>query len=77
VFVRTIPPEEATGLLKELYDRDLGKHGFVPDWSRAFSLAPEVLAAWRQLHSAIRSRMDRRRYELVTLIAASRLKCAY
>jgi hypothetical protein len=77
VFVRAIPPEEATGLLKELYDRDVAKHGFVPDWSRAFSLAPEVLAAWRQLLSTIRSRMDPRRYELVTLIAASRLKCAY
>jgi len=77
VFVRTIPPEDASGLLKELYDRDLGKHGFVPDWSQAFSLAPEVLAAWRQLHSAIRSRMDPRRYELVTFVAASRLKCAY
>jgi hypothetical protein len=77
VFVRTIPPQEATGLLKELYDRDVAKHGFVPDWSRAFSLAPEVLAAWRQLLSAIRSRMDPRRYGLVTLIAASRLKCAY
>jgi len=77
LFLPTIPPEEAAGLLKELYDRDLGKHGFVPDWSRAFSLAPEVLAAWRQLHSAIRSRMDPRRYELVTFVAASRLKCAY
>jgi hypothetical protein len=77
LFIRTIPPGEATGLLKDLYERDLAKHGFVPDWSRAFSLRPEALAAWRELLAGIRARMDDRRYELVTLIAAARLRCAY
>jgi hypothetical protein len=77
LFIRTIPPEEATGLLKDLYERDVAKHGFVPDWSRAFSLRPEALAAWRELLAGIRARMDDRRYELVTLIAAARLRCAY
>ncbi len=77
MYICTIAPAEATGLLKELYDRDLAKHGFVPNWSRAFSLRPEALAAWRQLLDGIRARMDARRYELVTLVAASRLKCVY
>lgn len=76
-FIRTVPPEEATGALKELYEQDIGKHGFVPNYSRAWSLRPEVLAAWRQLLGAIRSKMDARRYELATLIAASRLRCTY
>ena len=56
---------------------DVKKHGFVPNYSRAWSLRPEVLAAWRALLAAIRSHMDARRYELVTLIAASRLRCTY
>ena len=76
-FIETIPPEEAVGLLRELYEQDLQKHGFVPNYSRAWSLRPEVLAAWRQLLAAIRSHMDARRYELVTFIAAARLRCTY
>ncbi len=77
MFIRTIPPEEAKGLLRKLYDEDRSKHGFVPNWSRAFSLRPEALAAWRQLLAGIRAKMDARRYELVTLIAAARLRCTY
>ena len=76
-FIKTIPPEEAEGILAELYAADLKKHGLVPNYSRAWSLRPEALAAWRSLLSAIRSNMDARRYELVTLIAAARLRCTY
>ena len=76
-FIETIPPEEAKGELADLYAADLRKHGFVPNYSRAWSLRPGVLAAWRQLLAAIRANMDERRYELVTLIAAARLRCTY
>ena len=76
-FIKTIPPEEADGLLAELYAADLKKHGIVPNYSRVWSLRPEALAAWRTLLAAIRSQMDARRYELVTLIAAARLQCTY
>ncbi len=76
-FIETIPPEDARGLLARLYEEDIRKHGSVPNYSRAWSLRPEVLAAWRTLLAAIRSHMDARRYELVTLIAAARLRCTY
>ena len=76
-FIETIPPEKATGLLRELYEQDRQKHGFVPNYSRVWSLRPEVLAAWRQLLAAIRANMDARRYELTTTIAAARLRCTY
>ena len=76
-FIETIPPEDAHGLLARLYEDDVRKHGFVPNYSRAWSMRPEVLAAWRNLLAAIRSHMDARRYELVTLIAAARLRCTY
>jgi hypothetical protein len=76
-FIETIPPESAAGTLRELYEQDLQKHGFVPNYSRAWSLRPEVLGIWRQLLAAIRSPMDARRYELATLIAAARLRCTY
>ncbi len=76
-FIETVPPEEAEGLLAELYAADIRKHGFVPNYSQAWSLRPEVLDAWRRLLAAIRSKMDARRYELVTTIAAARLRCTY
>jgi hypothetical protein len=76
-FIRTIPPEEATGTLREQYDRDLKASGYVTNYTQALSLRPEVLVAWRGLIGAIRANMDLRRYELVTVIAASRLRCSY
>jgi alkylhydroperoxidase family enzyme len=44
---------------------------------RAFEARPDVYAAWRQLVTAIRANMELRRYELVTLAAAQRLRSSY
>ena len=44
---------------------------------RAFEAHPEALAAWVQLNTAIKSRMDLRRYELATVAAAQRLRSSY
>ena len=44
---------------------------------RAFADRPEVYAAWFQLNGAIKAGMDLRRYELVTLAAARRLRSTY
>ncbi len=75
--IQTIPPAEATGKLRELYDDDLKSQGYVANYTQAMSLRPEVIAAWRTLISAIRSKMRLRRYELVTFAAASALRCTY
>ena len=45
--------------------------------SRAFSHRPDVLEAWLGLKEAVTSSMDRRRYELVTIAAARRLRSSY
>lgn len=44
---------------------------------RAFADAPEAYAAWRALVAAIKGRLGERRYELVTLAAALRLRSSY
>jgi alkylhydroperoxidase family enzyme len=44
---------------------------------RAFSLRPEVYAAWRELVTAVKATSDERRYELATLAAARRLRSSY
>lgn len=76
-YIQTVPLDEATGLLKEVYDAELKDSGVVDNGTRAFSLRPAAHAAWQQLRDSIRSNMDPRRYELVTLAAAVSLRCSY
>lgn len=47
------------------------------NYEQAFERRPAVYEAWGQLNRAIKSQMDPRRYELVTLAAARRLRSSY
>lgn len=47
------------------------------NYERAFAERPEVYGAWVDLNGAIKAGMDLRRYELVTLAAARRLRSSY
>ena len=76
-FVRTVAETEATGAVAEMYDGDRSADGRVPNTTKAFSLRPDVYAAWLQLGAAIRANMDLRRYELATIAAARRLRSSY
>jgi alkylhydroperoxidase/carboxymuconolactone decarboxylase family protein YurZ len=76
-YISVIPEHQATGTLRELYDQDLQARGYVPNFTRAFSLRPEVTSAWRNLSKAIQANMDMRRYELATIAAARALRCSY
>jgi hypothetical protein len=77
MYVKSVPVEDATGALKEIYDRDTKTYGHVPDHTLAMSLRPKVIAAWRQLSAAIRENLDQRRFELITTVAAAKLRCRY
>jgi uncharacterized peroxidase-related enzyme len=76
-FIEVIPDAAASGDVEKMYDGDRRTFGFVPNFTRAFSLRPEVYAAWRQLNGAVKANMDPRRYELATLAAAGRLRSSY
>jgi uncharacterized peroxidase-related enzyme len=76
-FVQTIPEDEATGPVAAMYATDRQIFGSLPNFTRGFSLRPEVYAAWRQLNGAVKAGMDLRRYELATLAAARRLRSSY
>jgi len=76
-YIREIPPDEATPEVRALYDLDLESLGYVANYSKVFAHRPEVYVAWGRLIGAIRSGMDQRRYELVTLAAASKLQSSY
>ena len=47
------------------------------NYERAYDERQDVLEAWGVLLTTIKSRMDERRYELVTLAAARRLRSSY
>jgi len=76
-FIKTIPADQAEGVLSEIYQEDLKTKGYIANHTSAFSLRPDVYRAWQNLLSTIRSKMRLRRYELVTLAAAQALKCTY
>jgi uncharacterized peroxidase-related enzyme len=76
-FIETVPADAATGATAELYATEVDVSGLLPNLVRAFSARPEVYAAWKQLNGAIKSGMDLRRYELVTLAAARELRSSY
>jgi uncharacterized peroxidase-related enzyme len=76
-FTKTVPESEAAGAVAEMYATDREVFGDLPNFTRAFSLRPDVYAAWRSLNGAIKANMDLRRYELATLAAARHLRSSY
>lgn len=72
-FIRTTPPDEADGIVSAMYLRQQAAWGYVPNYAKAFSHRPEVLARWGQLLAEIKRPMDARRFELVTFAAALEL----
>lgn len=75
--ITTVPPAAADGPLRDTYAALQASLGYVPAYATAFSLRPEVYAAWTGLIGTIRASMDQRRYELVTLAAARALRSSY
>jgi uncharacterized peroxidase-related enzyme len=76
-YIETVPEQEASAAVATLYDADREQAGYVRNLTKGLSLAPEICTAWVQLNSAIKARMDLRRYELATIAAARRLRSTY
>jgi uncharacterized peroxidase-related enzyme len=76
-FIEPVPEGQVTGAVAEAYEADLAEDGYVSNVSRTFSHRPEALAAWIALKGAVTQDMDPRRYELVTIAAARRMRSSY
>ena len=76
-LINLVPEEQAEGKLREIYEAERKSKGYVPNYAKGFSLRPDVFKIWGELLTAIRSRMRFRRYELVTIAAASAIGCTY
>jgi alkylhydroperoxidase family enzyme len=72
-LIETIAPADALGALQSMYLRQQRAWGYVPNYARIFCYRPEVMARWGQLLAEIKRPMDKRRFELVTFVAAHEL----
>lgn len=76
-FIRTIPPADAEGPVRQMYDEVRARFGYVPNWAQAFSLRPGVRDGWTALLRSVQSNLPARTYELATLAAARALRSTY
>ena len=82
-YIRTIPPPEATGKLKEIYESGGGPsaaRGKVAMIRQVQSLNPDALAAWSDLGAAIMhgpSSLTRRQREMIATVVSATNHCSY
>lgn len=76
-FITTVPPQEADGDVRAMYERQQGKYGFVPNYAKVFSPRPEIMALWANLLAGIRRHIEPRRFELATSAAAHAMRNSY
>ena len=73
-FIDTISASWITGEGFAMYDRQQKHYGYVPNYATVFCHRPEVMRRWAELQAAFKRHMDRRRFELVTFVAAHTLR---
>ena len=73
-YIETIPLDEATGEVREMYERQQGAWGYVPNYAKSFSHRPEVMARWGRLLAELQRPWDERRLEMITFAAAHELR---
>ncbi len=76
-FIKTTPPADAEGEVREMYERQEAHYGYVPNYAKVFCHRPEILSLWGALLSEIQRSLDKRRFELVTFAAAHALRSTY
>lgn len=73
-YIETTPVNEATGDVRDMYERQQGAWGYVPNYAKSFSHRPAVMERWGRLLAELKRPMDKRRFELITFAAAHELK---
>jgi uncharacterized peroxidase-related enzyme len=73
-YIETVSLEDATGEVREMYERQQGAWGYVPNYAKSFSHRPEVMARWGRLLAELQRPWDKRRLEMITFAAAHELR---
>jgi len=73
-FIETIPEQHADNEVRAMYERQSSFYGYLPNYARVFSHRPEIMKLWADLQNGVRKHMDRRRFEIITFVAAHTLR---
>jgi hypothetical protein len=82
-YIKTVPPAEAAGKLKDIYQSGAGPSaakGKVSMIRQVQSLNPDALGAWRALDVGImqgESRITRRQREMIATVVSATNHCSY
>ncbi len=79
-FIRTIPPQEAQGRLKQIYDAAQQRAGYVAQVLQIMSLDPAVLASSVGLYVNLMHRpgqLSRAQKELLAVVVSRTNNCYY
>jgi uncharacterized peroxidase-related enzyme len=76
-FIELVPEAPPSSPEEAVLEAGRTHLGFTPNYAQAFAHRPALFQAWLQLNGAIKATMDQRRYELVSLAAARRLRSSY
>jgi len=73
-FIDTLPIDAIDDTVRRMYARQQAFYGYVPSYAKVFCHRPEIMELWAALIRGIKRNLDKRRYELVTFVAANALK---
>jgi uncharacterized peroxidase-related enzyme len=79
-WIETVPPEDAEGVLKRLYDEAVQRAGRIYNVIRVQSLRPKVLSASVQLYTQImkgESGLSRAEREMIAVVVSRANGCFY
>jgi uncharacterized peroxidase-related enzyme len=73
-FIATLSEPDINDEVRAMYARQQAHWGFVPNYAKVFCHRPEIMGLWAQLQAGIKRHMTKRRFELVTFVAAHALR---
>lgn len=79
-WIKQVPVEEATGLLKQQFDAALERAGRVWNIIRVMSQNPEAMSASMSLYGALMhgpSPLSRQQREMLATVVSAELTCVY
>jgi hypothetical protein len=72
-YIDTIPVNDATGEVRQMYERQQEAWGYVPNYAKSFCHRPAVMERWGKLLAELKRPMDKRMFELITFASRTRL----
>ncbi len=73
-FIDILPTSGISDEVRAMYARQEAQWGFVPNYAKVFCHRPEIMGLWAQLQVGIKRHMTKRRFELITFVAATALR---